>query len=99
VRGIYLFNAAIMSYPQPLYEQTMSWVQDTRFAVPVYLLQGEGDEHTLTSLVREYFAAIEAPAKDLVLLPGGGHCVVLNQPEVFLAALRACQAQMGSITG
>jgi pimeloyl-ACP methyl ester carboxylesterase len=99
LRGIYLFNAAIMSYPQPLYEQTMSWVQGTRFAVPVYLLHGEADEHTLTSLVRESFAAIEAPAKDLVLLPGGGHCVVLNQPEAFLTALRACQTQIGSIAG
>jgi pimeloyl-ACP methyl ester carboxylesterase len=64
---------------------------------PVYLLHGEADEHTLTSLVREYFAAVEAPAKDLVLLPGGGHCVVLAQPDAFLAELRALQ--MGSIVG
>lgn len=26
---------------------------------------------------------------DLVLLPGGGHCAVLMQPDVFLAELRA----------
>jgi pimeloyl-ACP methyl ester carboxylesterase len=100
LRDIYLFNAAIMSYPQALYEQTMSWsawAQGTRFAVPVYLLHGEADEHTLTSLVREYFAAIEAPAKELILLPGGGHCAVLMQPGRFLAELRALQ--MGSTVG
>jgi len=61
--------------------------------------RNEPAAYELASLVREYFAAIEAPAKDLVLLPSGGHCVVLNQPEAFLAALRACQAQMGSIAG
>jgi hypothetical protein len=53
--------------------------------------------HTLTSLVREYYAAIDAPAKDLILLPGGGHCAVLAKPDVFLAGLRALQ--MGSIVG
>ena len=99
LRDIYLFNTAIMSYPQPLYEETMSWsawARGTRFAVPVYLLHGEADEHTLTSLVREYFAAIEAPAKELILLPGG-HCAVLMQPGRFLAELRALQ--MGSTVG
>jgi pimeloyl-ACP methyl ester carboxylesterase len=34
-------------------------------------------------------AAIEAPRKDLVLLPAGGHCAVLMQPDAFLAELRA----------
>ena len=34
--------------------------------------------------------AVEAPAKNLVLLPGGGHCAVLMQPGAFLAELRAC---------
>jgi pimeloyl-ACP methyl ester carboxylesterase len=99
-RDIYLFNAGIMSYPQPLYEETMSWsawAYGSRFAIPVYLLHGAADEHTLTSLVREYFAAIEAPAKELILLPGGGHCAVLAQPAAFLAELRALQ--MGSIVG
>ena len=33
---------------------------------------------------------IEAPAKNLLLLPGGGHCAVLMQPAAFLAGLRSC---------
>ncbi len=33
--------------------------------------------------------AIEAPSKDLALLPGGGHCAVLMQPVTFLAEHRA----------
>jgi pimeloyl-ACP methyl ester carboxylesterase len=87
---LYRFNSAIMFYPQALYDETMSWTAPRRFGVPVYLLQGDTDAHTLTSLVEEYYPAVEAPAKDLVLIPGGGHCAVLMQPAAFLAALGAC---------
>ena len=69
---VYRFNSAIMFYPQPLYDGTMSWTaqqQGTRFGVPVYLLHGDTDPHTLTSLVEEYYPTVEAPAKNLVLLP------------------------------
>jgi pimeloyl-ACP methyl ester carboxylesterase len=68
----------------------MSWTatrQGTGFDVPFFIFQGEGDEHTLTSLAGEYFATVTAPAKELVLLPGGGHCAVLMQPAAFLAEL------------
>jgi len=89
---IYRFNLAFTFFPQPLYEEQMRWdahQAGTRFAIPFFLLHGDNDPHTLTSLAREYYAAVEAPAKDLVLLPGGGHCAVLMQPATFLAELRA----------
>jgi pimeloyl-ACP methyl ester carboxylesterase len=92
LRDIWLFNTAFTFYPQPLYEETMrwsAWEAGTRFDVPFLIFQGDADEHTLTGLAREYFDAVEAPAKDLVLLPGGGHCAVLMQPDAFLAGLRA----------
>jgi len=60
-----------------------------QFDLPVFLFYGAADKHTLTSLATEYFAAIEAPAKDMVLIPDGGHCVVLAQPDVFLSHLLA----------
>lgn len=69
----------------------MRWsaaAEGTEFAVPFFIFQGGTDEHTLTGLAREYFVTVEAPRKDLVLLPGGGHCAVLMQPDVFLAELR-----------
>ena len=91
LRDVYLFNTAFTFYPQPLYEETMRWSawRHTRFAVPFFVFQGDSDQHTLTSLAAEYVAAVEAPAKDLVLLAGGGHCAVLMQPAVFLNELRA----------
>jgi pimeloyl-ACP methyl ester carboxylesterase len=94
--GLYRFNSAIMYYPQALYDETMAWTAPGRLGVPVYLLHGDTDEHTLTGQVQEYYQAAEAPAKKLVLLPGGGHCAVLMQPAAFLAELRACLCPLGA---
>jgi pimeloyl-ACP methyl ester carboxylesterase len=41
---------------------------------------------------------VEAPARTLVLLPGGGHCAVLMQPAAFLAELRACLGPVSAAT-
>jgi len=92
LRDVYLFSTAFTYYPQPLYEETMTWdasQHGTRFDIPFFLFHGASDQHTLTSLATEYFAAIQAPAKDLVLIPGGGHCAVLAQPDAILDCLRA----------
>jgi pimeloyl-ACP methyl ester carboxylesterase len=89
---IYRFNLAFTFFPQPLYEELMHWDSrqaGTRFAIPFFLLHGDTDPHTLTRLATEYFADVEAPVKDLALLPGGGHCAVLVQPGTFLTELRA----------
>ncbi len=92
LRDIFLFNKAFTVYSQPLYEETMRWSarqQGTHFAIPFFIFQGDADQHTLTGLAEEYYALVEAPRKDLVLLPGGGHCAVFMQPGRFLAELRA----------
>lgn len=44
-----------------------------RFAMPVYLLQGEADLVTPETVNRAYFARISAPKKQFILLPRTGH--------------------------
>ena len=61
----------------------------TRFEVPMFFFQGDGDFQTLTPLVEEYAAAIEAPQKGVVLLKGGGHTSVTALSQVFLTELVA----------
>lgn len=61
----------------------------TRFEVPFFLLQGETDVMTLTSLAQEYFTVIQAPVQGLTLIPDAGHLAAFYQPEAFLAALLA----------
>jgi pimeloyl-ACP methyl ester carboxylesterase len=60
----------------------------TRFEVPFFLFQGESDVITVTSLATEYFAEVEAPAKELALIEDAGHFAAFTQPDRFLTELR-----------
>jgi pimeloyl-ACP methyl ester carboxylesterase len=42
---------------------------------------------TLTTLATEYFEEVEAPTKQLALIPNAGHFAAFTQPERFLAEL------------
>ncbi|WP_421930595.1 alpha/beta fold hydrolase [Phenylobacterium sp.] len=57
------------------------------FAVPVVFIQGEEDIQTPTSEVAAYCAAITAPSKQMVLIPGGGHMAMVALAEDFRRAL------------
>jgi pimeloyl-ACP methyl ester carboxylesterase len=60
----------------------------TRFEVPFFLFQGETDVITLTSLATEYFAEVQAPTKQLTLIPDAGHFAAFTHPDRFLTELR-----------
>ena len=60
---------------------------DTKFSVPVFFIQGENDNIAPTSLVADYAAKIQAPAKKLDIVPNAGHFVMWTHPEAFLSAL------------
>lgn len=73
-----------------MFEEIMAWDArrlSTRFEVPVFLLQGESDVITLTSLAEEYFQEVEAPAKRMALVKDAGHFAAFTQPHRFLAEL------------
>jgi pimeloyl-ACP methyl ester carboxylesterase len=73
-----------------MYDELMSYDArrlGTRFDVPFFLFQGEGDVITLTELATEYFAGIEAPKKDLALIKDAGHFAAFTQPDQFLTEL------------
>jgi pimeloyl-ACP methyl ester carboxylesterase len=59
-----------------------------RLEVPFFLFQGETDVITLTGLATEYFAEVQAPTKELALIPDAGHFAAFTQPDRFLAELR-----------
>jgi pimeloyl-ACP methyl ester carboxylesterase len=59
-----------------------------RLEVPFFLFQGERDVVTLTTLAEEYFQEVEAPTKELALIPDAGHFAAFTQPERFLTELR-----------
>ena len=59
------------------------------FELPFFLFHGTCDQATPIELVEEYFAAIEAPHKELVRFEGCHHFFVMNRPQEFLRELVA----------
>jgi pimeloyl-ACP methyl ester carboxylesterase len=87
---VYRSVTGALFLPRRMFEQIMACTPDwlgTTFGVPIVLLHGAADSYTLPALAQEYIAALDAPVKDLVLLPGCGHMAVLTQPERILDEL------------
>lgn len=59
----------------------------TEFEVPVFFFQGDLDFNTTTSVVRDYYDEITAPAKGFVAFPAGGHYAIFRVRIGFLEAL------------
>lgn len=57
------------------------------FAVPYYVIQGRHDLFAPTVLVERYFAAVEAPRKEMVILEGAGHFALTTHAAEFAVAL------------
>jgi pimeloyl-ACP methyl ester carboxylesterase len=64
-----------------------AYARGVSFQVPVFVFQGAEDAQTATALAVEYFNRIQAPHKELALLPGGGHFAITSEPALFLKEL------------
>jgi pimeloyl-ACP methyl ester carboxylesterase len=92
LRDLYSLFAGFQWSTTQMFSELMAydaWRLGTRFEVPFFLFQGERDVITLTTLAEEYFEEVEAPTKELALIPGAGHFAAFTQPERFLAELLA----------
>jgi pimeloyl-ACP methyl ester carboxylesterase len=66
-----------------------AWGQGTRFEIPIFIFQGETDVLTTPSMALAMFNDIDAPIKQMELIPGAGHFAAFLQPELFLEKLLA----------
>ncbi|MDR0270503.1 alpha/beta hydrolase [Paenibacillus sp.] len=57
------------------------------YQVPVYFVLGDQDWQAPYVIAEDFFAKIQAPRKQLFLLPGAGHRIMLDQTELFTDAL------------
>ena len=55
--------------------------------VPVYFVDGEREVPARSDDLRQWFAALQAPRKEIVTLPGAGHRAMFDQPAAFAALL------------
>lgn len=54
-----------------------------KWEIPVYIMQGDNDHFTETSLAKGYFESIEAPAKKWFLFENATHAVQYEYPEKY----------------
>jgi pimeloyl-ACP methyl ester carboxylesterase len=59
----------------------------TRIGTAFFVIQGRDDVITPTKAARDYFNKVQAPYKELVLIPDAGHFAFMTSGEAFLAAL------------
>lgn len=60
---------------------------DTGFGMPIFLFQGDRDGHVDPGLAVSYSDTVDAPQKQVVLFPGGGHYLHVNDEARFLQEL------------
>ena len=51
--------------------------------IPVFIMQGENDHHTETSLAKAYFDSLQAPTKKWYLFEDAGHGANFEQPKRY----------------
>jgi pimeloyl-ACP methyl ester carboxylesterase len=65
----------------------VDFTHDTRFRVPIVLLQGRADRGTNSRVVADWFAHIRAPSKQLVWFEDSAHMVQEEEPGKLLVTL------------
>jgi pimeloyl-ACP methyl ester carboxylesterase len=92
LKALWDFNAAPKIAQQASFDDVAAFEArriGTTFAVPIFVIEGDQDLYTPVGPTRRYLDGITAPRKDLVVLSGGGHDMVLTMPAAILAQLNA----------
>jgi pimeloyl-ACP methyl ester carboxylesterase len=83
IAGIQITQAAVEPFAV-----TYDLFQDyPRSDIPVHFLQGEYDYNTPEILSREYYEALEAPAKSYTVIEGAAHSMMYEKPHIWAEAL------------
>jgi pimeloyl-ACP methyl ester carboxylesterase len=56
--------------------------------IPMYMVQGEHEARGRAVLAEEWFQMLEAPTKEVIVIPGGGHRAHFDQPAMFADIMR-----------
>ena len=55
--------------------------------IPVHFITGAEDRNTPADLAREYYEALDAPAKSFTVIDEAGHNLMYDQPDAWSEAL------------
>lgn len=59
------------------------------YQVPMYFIAGDADWLTPYPLVQDYFEKVNAPQKQLFMIPGAGHATYMDRQETFAQAMES----------
>ena len=59
------------------------------FAIPMFVFEAPDDYITAPALAKSYVDKINAPQKEFVMLPAGGHFAVFTHPEAFVKEMNS----------
>lgn len=59
------------------------------FAIPIFVFEGPDDYITSPDLAKAYVDTLNAPQKEFVMLPAGGHFAVFTHPDEFLKEMNS----------
>jgi pimeloyl-ACP methyl ester carboxylesterase len=59
------------------------------FAIPMFVFEGPDDYITSPELAKAYLDTLNAPRKEFVMLPAGGHFAVFTHPQAFVAEMNS----------
>ena len=59
----------------------------TTLSVPVYVVEGRFETHARSDLAHEWFAGLQAPYKELIVLDTSGHRSLFEQPDRFVQVM------------
>ena len=66
------------------------------FEVPIFVVQGTGDDFTPAALSRAYIQDISAPEKGFMPIEGAGHLALVSRNEEFLEAMKDALAPLAT---
>jgi pimeloyl-ACP methyl ester carboxylesterase len=55
--------------------------------IPAYFVQGSNEMRGLSELFDPWYEQLAAPRKELIVVPGGGHRAIFEQPAVLVATM------------
>lgn len=82
----------------PEFAGISAWLSGTHQKMPFFIFQGENDVLTEPQQAAAFFADVQAPHKEMALIPGAGHFAAFTHPEEFLRLLLAHVRPMSNVS-
>lgn len=81
---------ARMSLNQRLYRELLAtdiYASDLEFSMPFYLISGENDIQVPRSQAEKLIERVQAPTKEIIIIPDAGHTPMIDQEADFIQSL------------